>query len=334
MPFLRSKIVAFLALALALIAAGCGGGEEARTVPAGAIALVGEQEIAKSEFDRVIAEAEKTYKAQKQEFPAAGSPEYEQLKNAIVKSLVEQSEWEQEAATMGIEVSDADIEKRLDELKKQYFDGDEKRYEREIKKQGLTDARIRDEIRTRVLSEKIFESVTSKVTVTDADIQKYYRENKAQFESREIRHILVKDKAKADDIYSQLQAGASFAALAKRFSQDPGSASKGGKLDEAVRARLVKPFADAAFTLETGALSQPVKTDFGWHLIEAVEDVMVTPLDEVRPTIEPTLLREKQNTAMRDWVNDVKKKYANEIVYAPGFAPPRTSTQGSQTSTD
>jgi parvulin-like peptidyl-prolyl isomerase len=339
MASLRINIVALLAFALVLVAAGCGGGtDQSKSVPPGAIAIVGEQEIAKADFDRLIEQAEASYKAQQQEFPKAGSPEYEQLKNAIVKSLVQQSTWKQEAAAMGIEVTDAEVEKRLDELKKQFFGGDEKRYEQEIKKQGLTDARIRDDIRTRLLTEKIHESVTGKVKLTDAAIEGYYEKNQAQFEqpeSRKVRHILVKTKAKADEIYQQLRSGGDFAQLAKKFSQDPGSAAQGGEL-EAVKGSLVKPFEESAFSLESGELSKPVKTEFGWHVIQAIEAIKpssVTPLAKVKDDIRQTLLQQKQNAAVRNWVNDVKRKYADEISYAPGFAPARTGTGASQTST-
>jgi foldase protein PrsA len=319
-------------LALAFVAAACGEDEGAnKSVPPGAIAVVGDQEIEKAEFDRLIKQAETSAEAQGQEFPKTGSPEYNDLKDAIVRSLVERAEFELEAEEMGIEVTDAEVKKRLDELKQQFFQGDEEKYRKEIAKQGLTDERVRDEIRSRLLSEKIYEKVTSTVKVSQADIKEYYDKNKTQFqqpESREVRHILVTKESQATDIYEQLLDGANFAALAKKFSQDTASASKGGKYT-AVKGQSVAPFDKFVFAADTGDLSEPVKTEFGFHVIEVLSDIKpksVTPLKEVQASVRDTLLREKQNETMREWVNDLQEKYEDEVAYAPGFAPAATTT--------
>jgi foldase protein PrsA len=332
------KTTTLFALAVALAAAGCGGGDdESRPeVPQGAIAIVGEQAITKAEFDRLIEQAEANFEAQDQEFPAAGTPEYEDLKSSIVRSLVEEAQWAQEAREMGIEVTDQEVNKRLTELKQQFFQGNQKKYEEELEKQGLTEQQVRDEIRSRVLSEKVYKSVTQKVKVTDADIKAYYDKNKDQFEqpsSREVRHILVKTKARAQSIYEQLQDGANFATIARRFSQDEASKADGGKLT-AQKGRTVAPFDKFVFAAETGDLSEPIKTEFGWHVIEVLSDVKAettTPLAEVRQSIRTTLLQQRQNAAMRRWVNQLKEKYADETAYAPGYAPAATTTQAGTT---
>jgi foldase protein PrsA len=331
MSFFARCVLVPAALALALIAPACGSDDAPETAPAGSVAVVGDIEIPKSEFDRLIKQAETSYEAQGQEFPKTGSPEYNDLRDSIVGSLVERAEFELEAEEMDIEVTDAEVEKRLDELKKQFFEGDDEKYRKEIAKQNLTDEQVRGEIRARLISEKLYESVTSSIKVTDADIKAYYDKNKAQFEqaeSREVRHILVKNKDRADEIRSRLESGESFAKLAKQYSQDSSSADKGGKYT-AVKGASVAPFDKFVFDAETGDLSQPVKTQFGWHVIEVLSDVKpksVTPLTEVEQTIRDTLLREKQNEAMRKWVNGLEEKYADQIAYAPGFAPPPTAT--------
>lgn len=327
------KTISLLALALALAASGCGGEEAGKPdVPPGAIAIVGELAIEKAEFDRLVDQAEKSFEAQEQDFPEAGTPEYEDVKSSIVKSLVEEAQWAQEADEMGIKVTDQEVTKRLDELKEQFFQGDDKKYEDELERQGLTEQQVRDEIRSRVLSEKIYNSVTKSVKVTDKEIQAYYKKNEAQFEqpeSREVRHILVKSKAKAQDIHGQLQNGAGFAALAKRFTEDEASKAEGGKMT-AQKGRTVAPFDKFVFDAETGDLSEPIKTEFGWHVIEVLSDVepkSVTPLADVKESISATLLQQRQNAAMRRWVADLKEKYADETAYAPGFAPAPSTTE-------
>jgi parvulin-like peptidyl-prolyl isomerase len=339
MPFWTRTIALVAALALGVAAAGCGGDDgETADVPDGAIAVVGDREIPKAEYDRLVEQAKKTYEARDQEFPAAGTPDFAQLRNAIVRSLVEQTEFEIAAAELGIEVSDADVDKRLKELKEQFFEGDQAKYEAELDKQGLTDEQVRRDVRTRLLSERIFEEVTKDVKVTDEEIQAYYEENKAQFEtpaSRDVRHILVKQKARADDIYRQLRQGGDFAALAKRYSQDPASKAEGGKFT-AQQGATVPEFDKAAFDLETGELSPPVKTQFGWHIIEATSAVKpkaTQELSEVESQISDQLLEEQKNARINEWIEELRKRFEDEVVYAPGFEPPpaETTTGGADT---
>jgi parvulin-like peptidyl-prolyl isomerase len=339
MPFWTRTIALLAALALGVAAAGCGGDDgETAEVPDGAIAVVGDREIPKAEYDRLVSQAKKTYEARDQEFPAAGTPDFAQLRNAIVRSLVEQTEFEIAAEELEVEVSDADVEKRLKELKEQFFEGDQEKYEAELAKQGLTDAQVRTDVRTRLLSERIFEEVTKDVKVTDEEIQAYYDENKTQFEtpaSRDVRHILVKQKARADDLYNQLRQGGDFAALAKRYSQDPASKAEGGKFT-AQQGATVPEFDKTAFELETGELSRPVKTQFGWHIIEATSAVKpkaTQELSDVESQISDQLLEEQKNARINEWIEELRKRFEDEVVYAPGFEPPpaETTTGGADT---
>jgi parvulin-like peptidyl-prolyl isomerase len=339
MPFWTRIIALLAALALGVAVAGCGGDEgEAIEVPDGAIAVVGDREIPKAEYDRLVEQAKKTYEARDQEFPAAGTPDFAQLRNAIVRSLVEQTEFEIAAEELGVEVTDEDVEKRLDELKEQFFKGNEEQYEAELEKQGLTDEQVRKDVRTRILSERIFEEVTKDVQVSDEQVRAYYEENQAQFEtpaSREVRHILVKQKARADDIYRQLQQGGDFAALAKRYSQDPASKAQGGKFT-AQQGATVPEFDKTAFELETGELSRPVKTQFGWHIIEAtaaVKPKATQELSEVESQISDQLLEDRKNTRINEWIEELRKRFEDEIAYAPGYEPPpvETTTGGADT---
>lgn len=348
MPFSLRSILVVATLLLAFAAAGCGSGDDGSSgsVSADAVASVGGEEISRETYDRLIGQAEKTYKARKQEFPKVGTPEYEQLKQAIVRSLVEQTEFKIGAEELGIEVSDEDVEKRLDELKQQFFQGDEEKYKKEIEKQGVTDEQVREDVRNRLLSERIFKEVTKDVKVTDQEVSDYYDENKTQFEtpaSREVRHILIacdkpaacrRAKEKADDLYRQIRAGGDFAQLAKKNSDDPSSAEQGGKFT-AQKGATVPPFDRTVFALKTGELSKPVKTQFGWHIIEAtsaIEPASTRPQAEVEKDIRQQLLQQKQNDAMNKWVAALKKRLADEIDYAPGFQPPATTSTGATTS--
>jgi foldase protein PrsA len=320
-----------LALAAALALAACGGGSSSADVPDGAIAVVGDNTVSKADFDRLMAQQKKSAEAQKQDFPAVGTPQWEAVKASVVKGLVEQQEWELEAKAMGIQVTEDEIDKQLVQLKQQFFQGDEEKYKAELAKQDLTDQQVRDELRVRVLSNKIFTAVTKNIAVTDADIQAYYKQNSAQYQqpaSREVRHILVKSQSLAQKLYNQIKAGADFAKLAQKYTTDEASKADGGKFT-AFKGRTVAPFDEFVFSAKTGDLSRPIKTQFGWHVIEVLSGVKpatTTPLAQVKDSIKTTLLQQKQNAAMKSWVAKVQAKYADDISYAPGYAPAASST--------
>mgnify|MGYP000512919065 CR=1 FL=1 len=322
-----------LAVSLALLA-GCGGDDE---VPTDAVAVVDGEQIAKTDYDALISQAKQSYKNQKREFPAAGSQEFQTLRNQAVQFLVQREQFSQEAADMDVEVTEQQVDARLEQIQKQYFSGDKAKYEKQLKEQGLSDRQVRNDIRAQIVSEKIFEQVTRNVKVTDAEIQKYYKDNESQYsqpESRDVRHILVKQKAKADDLYRQLQDGADFAALAKANSEDTGSKENGGKLTIS-KGQTVAPFDRTAFQLEKGVISRPVKTEFGFHVIEALSDVKpakTTPLKDVKESIRQQLLQTKKNETMTRWVDELKKSYEDKVTYAVGFnPPPAASTTAAKT---
>lgn len=322
------RLLPLLLLAVGvLVAAGCGGSEQ--SVPADAVAVVDGTVIPRSELDSLMARAKTSYEAQQRDFPKAGTPEYQSLQTQAVAFLVQREQYEKEAEKLGIDLSEDEVDKRVEEVKKQYFDGSQKQLEKQIKEQGYTPESFRADLRAQLASEKIYEEVTKEVTTDDADVTAYYNENKAQYqvpESREVRHILVKTKAQAESIYQQLKAGADFAALAKKHSLDPGSKDNGGKLTIA-RGQTVAPFDATAFLLKKGQISKPIKTEFGYHVIEPVSNVKpesVTPIAQVKGQIQSQLEEETKNAAIQEWADEVQKEYATKVSYASGFAPPAT----------
>jgi parvulin-like peptidyl-prolyl isomerase len=322
------RFLAPLALVVVLVAA-CGGGGSTK-VPAGAVAVVGKDKVERTEFEGLITQAKRTYKSQKRTFPKAGSAEYQALQTQAVEFLVQRQEFAQRAKDLGIDVSDKQVDDRLAQIKKQYFGSSEKKYLAQLKAQGLTDAEVHDDIRSQLISEAIFNKVTKGVKANDADIKTYYDAHKSQYgqpESRDVRHILVKSKSQAQSIYEHLRGdkGSDFAAYAKKFSQDPGSKNQGGKLT-ITKGQTVPAFDQAAFTLPTKAISTPIKTQFGYHIIQPLSDVRpakTTPLKDVKASIEQQLLQQKKNEAMTKWVDETKKSYCNgnKVRYAPGFTP-------------
>ncbi|MFZ3360471.1 MAG: peptidylprolyl isomerase, partial [Xanthobacteraceae bacterium] len=143
--------------------------------------------------------------------------------------------------------------------------------------------------RNKVLMEALLAD-TGKAALTDDAMHKVYDEAVKQMAPEEevhARHILVATEAEAKEIEDQLKKGADFATLAKQKSKDPGAAD-GGDLGYFTKDQMVPEFADAAFKLDKGQISDPVHTQFGWHIIK-VEDKRTKPtptFDEVKPQIE------------------------------------------------
>ncbi|MDX6438637.1 MAG: hypothetical protein QOF45_1220 [Gaiellaceae bacterium] len=330
-----SRLVILCAL-VSLALAGCGGGSD--KVPPDAVAVVDGQNIARTDYDALLSQAKKSYKNQKRDFPKAGSQEFQTLRNQAVQFLVQREQFEQKAKDLDVNVTDKQVDARLAQIQKQYFGGDKKKYEKQLAAQGLSDKQVRNDIRAQIVSEKIFAQVTKDVKVTDKQIEDYYNKNKAQYSqpaSRDVRHILVKTKAKADDLYNQLKGGADFAALAKKFSQDTGSKANGGKLTIS-KGQTVAPFDKQAFALKKNEISKPVKTEFGYHIIQPLtdaKDAKVTPLKDVKESIKQQLGQTKKNEAMTKWVDQLKKDYKDKISYAVGFTPPPAAT-GTTTNTN
>ena len=325
----RSLMLAAAALAvLIVIAAGCGGTDE---VPPDAVAVVDGTPIQKATRDELLTRTKKTYAAQKRQFPKAGTSEYQSLQTQAVAFLVQRAEYSREADKLDVKITDAQIQKKVDDVKKQYFGGDQKKFEAGLKAQSYTLAALRDDARAQLVSEGIYKDVTGNVKVSDAEAQQYYDQNSSRYkvaESRVVRHILVKTKGEADTIRSEIEGGADFATLAKEQSLDPGSKDQGGKLTDS-QGQTVAPFDKAAFSLDTNELSKPVKTQYGYHLIQPLTDVKpgrVTPFTEVRTQIKSQLLQQKKSDAVSAWVAKVEKEYKGKVSYATGYEPPDTTT--------
>ncbi|MGZ8694735.1 MAG: peptidylprolyl isomerase [Gaiellaceae bacterium] len=328
--------------ALAIAVAGCGGGSG--DVPSNAVAVVTkcDKPITKNDYSQVLNQAQVNYKRNNQKFPGAGTQEYRQVQNQIVSYLVLREAYICEGEDMDVDVSDSDIDKKVDELVKQYYKGDKTKFEKALKDQGVAPGQLRQEVAMQLYQKGIFDKVTtgSSAKVSDKELRDYYTKNKAQYETpatRTVRHILVKKKALADDLERQLKNGAAFAALVKKYSQDPGSKKTGGKLTDLAQDATVPPFDKAAFAIKTNAISQPVKTQYGWHIIQALTPVKpknVTKFEDVKAQIQQIVSQSKKTELGQKWAEDFRKNLqkASAVKYQAGYQPPQTSTSGTTTS--
>ena len=344
-------LLAFLVLALpASVLAACGG------VPGNAVATVDGDAIEKTSFDHWMNVASKSggqpgaqvpkppdYKAcvanlkKTQPAPAKGQPkvtdaqlktqckqQYEGLRDQVVQ-LLASFEWiEGEAKEMNLKVADKDVTKRIDEIKKQQFPkkGD---YEKFLKDSGYTQEDVEIQTRTELLTNKIRDKVTKgKDKVSTAEVNAYYAKNKARFaqpERRDLRVVLTKTKAKAEQAKAARSGGQSFAAVAKKFSEDQASKAQGGKLPGVAKNQQEKAFDTAIFSAKKGQLEGPVKTQFGYYVFEVATITAASQqtLQQAAPTIKQLLVSQKQQKSIETFAKTFQKKWKAKTECGKGF---------------
>ena len=130
----------------------------------------------------------------------------------------------------------------------------------------------------------------------------------------------------ADKVRAELVAGADWTAEAAKYSDDPGSKEKGGDLGTIKKGEMVKEFEDAVFSLKKDEISQPVKTAYGYHVIQVtgINDAKQSTLDEVKEGIKSSLVKAKKSTSWRSWID--KQRAAAPVIYANDWTPSTTTT--------
>jgi peptidyl-prolyl cis-trans isomerase C len=156
----------------------------------------------------------------------------------------------------------------------------------------------------------------NKSVVTDAKVKAKYTELSKQMSGKEevhASHILVEKEEAAKELYKKVKAGGDFAKIAKEKSADRGSAVKGGDLGYFTKDQMVPEFAEAAFAMKKGEISEPVKSAFGWHIIQLQDrrKLPVPTLEETRPQIEQQLMAEANQAYILDLLKSAKIKYYN-----------------------
>ena len=317
-------------LLVAALLAGCGGGGGAAKLSSDDVAVVGGTHITKTQFDNLMNEAKASYQSQGRAFPKQGSTEYQSVKAQAVSLLVQQAAREAKAASMGVKVTDAQVQQRLDALKKQYFNGSDAKYKAQIKKQHVTDAQIRSDLRSQAISQALYDKVTNGVKVPQSEIDSYYKSHLSLYKqpaTRDVRYILVgKSKATAESVYNQLKSGGdkAWCTLAKKYAKDA-SGQNCGKATF-TKGQTVAVFDKAAFETETKVIHPPFydPTQYkAWFVMEplsAVKQATTTPESQVAASIRQTLLTQDKSTTMSDFVSKTMKSFCSgKIKYAVGY---------------
>ena len=174
-----------------------------------------------------------------------------------------------------------------------------------------------EKVKKDILTQMTINKVLSDIVITDEDMKKYYEQNKAQFKKPETisaKHILVSDIEEANSIKEELNNNSiSFEEAAKKYSTCP-SKEQGGELGEFGRGMMVPEFEKAAFELEIGEISEPVKTQFGYHiiLVESKNEAKEEEFDKVKDMIFNQMTQQAQQKKYIDMIMQLESKYGVE----------------------
>ncbi|MBE5108039.1 peptidylprolyl isomerase PrsA [Bacillus thuringiensis] len=215
---------------------------------------------------------------------------YTQMKTQAGKQVLNNMVMEK-VLIKNYKVDDKEVDKKFDEMKKQYGD----QFDTLLKQQGIKEETLKNSVRAQLAQEKAVEK-----TITDKELKENYKpEIKAS-------HILVKDEATAKKVKEELGQGKSFEELAKQYSEDTGSKEKGGDLGYFTAGKMVKEFEDAAYKLKKDEVSEPVKSQFGYHIIKVTDIKEQKPFDEVKGDIKKDLVQKKMQDGA--FMNDLMMK--------------------------
>src|SRR5918999_6139427 len=319
----RHIFILLIAASALLGAAACGGSEE---VPKDAVAVVGGETVTKGELDRLIAQARANAKSSKRPFPKEGTPQYRQIRDQLVQHLVRRAQLAAAAEDRDIEISDEDVEKERKRLLEQYYGGSEKHYRERLARQGLSEEQARADLEASLIQQELFKDVGKDVKVTEAELRKHYEKNKLRYATaarREIRQILLRAEqgALAKRLVNQLRSGGNFARLARRHSQDPRAKSSGGRI-EIEKGATSSAYERVVFSAPKGKVADPIRTQFGWHVIEALGPVVrgkTWPYADVKEQIRQELLQRKRSESASKQI--VRIASEEKVEYQPGYGP-------------
>lgn len=235
------------------------------------------------------------------------------MRREAMDLMIQQELIRQAADAQGIEVTSAEIDAALAELNEPFSNSEE--FLRRLDTEGFTEEEYREHLRRMIAATRYLDGIrTAESTVTDQELETYYRENERRLtlpEQVRVRHILLawKPLGTTDDraalreqmtpILQQARSGADFAELAKKHSEDS-TASAGGDTGFFFRGQMVPAFEAVAFALQPGDVSDMVETPFGMHILRVEErrEARLLPLDEVREQLRDHVRQEKMESAV------------------------------------
>jgi peptidyl-prolyl cis-trans isomerase SurA len=247
------------------------------------------------------------------------------LRREILDRLVDERLIIQQAAELKLSVSSEDVDRSIEQIKKENGGLTDAQLTSELVKAGQSMASYRQEIKKQILRYRVLNiAVGSKVTVSDTDVQSYYDGHMKSGDHVQVKasHIFVAIPENADgvtlkakekfahDLLERAQKGEDFAKLAKDFSQDPATRDEGGDLGYFGRDMLPKPIEEMVFSMKVGEVRGPVRADRGFHVIKLIDRRVkeVKPLAEVREELRNQLRQKEMERQTKNYLSDLRKR--------------------------
>lgn len=190
----------------------------------------------------------------------------QQLKNSIVTMMVQDKLIADDIKKNNIKIDDKDVDNALMQSVQNF--GGQEQFDKTLDDYNMDIKKFKETLKKDLMYKKHREWFDENNKVSDEDLKKYFEDNKDQFSKIDASHILVDDEETAKEIKTKLDNGEDFAKLAQEYSKDTGSAKNGGELGSFAKGQMVKEFEDAAFSMKEGEISNPVKSQFGYHIIK------------------------------------------------------------------
>ncbi|MDQ0858987.1 peptidylprolyl isomerase [Bacillus sp. V2I10] len=227
----------------------------------------------------------------------------------IVDYLITEKIIEQESDKKNIKISNDAVEEEYQSVVDSY--GGEEAFKQQLETSGGTIEDVKKDLKTNLKIEKLLEP---EISISEDEMKTYFEENKESFaepEQVKASHILVEDEATAKEVKEKLNAGEDFSELAKEYSTDTSNSEKGGDLGYFAKGDMVTEFEDVAFAMKEGEISEPVKTEFGYHVIkfEDKKAAAEAAFDDKKEEIKETLFDQKMQTVYTTWLEEKKDEY-------------------------
>ncbi|KAB2330507.1 foldase [Cytobacillus depressus] len=226
-----------------------------------------------------------------------------------VNKLITDKIIEQEMKKKKLNVSDEELAEEMADYVDTY--GGEEAFQEILNSSGVDLSSIEKNMKTYLATKKLIEP---RITITEDEMKDYFEENKdsyGQEEQVQASHILVGDEATAKEVIKKLNAGEDFATLAKSYSSDESSSPSGGELGYFGRGEMVQEFEDAAFSLDVGKISDPIKSEYGYHVIKVTDKKAgkAANFDDVKEEIKAAILDSKLESEYASWLDEKYKEY-------------------------
>ncbi|WP_423407883.1 peptidylprolyl isomerase [Heyndrickxia sp. MSNUG] len=226
-----------------------------------------------------------------------------------LESLITNKLIELESEKQKVKVTGTEIDEELTKLQNSY--GGEDAFASALQQNNVSIDQVRDDIEHYLLAEKMIEP---SIKITEEEMKTYFEKNKDSFDQKEqvkASHILVKDEAAAKKVKEELDNGKDFAELAKKYSTDKSNAAAGGDLGYFGKGEMAKEFEKAAFSLKVDEISEPVKTEFGYHIIKVSDKkaAKAAKYEDHKKEIKEKLVDEKIQAEYPNWLKEKKADY-------------------------